>query len=82
VDLRGCLSNPQALEAVGLAARAVGGIKVEQVRAATAAPGRRRWRVVDRLGEQVIRELLTARHAGATKPALAKRYGISLSSVA
>jgi hypothetical protein len=37
--------------------------------------------VMDRLGHQVISELLADRHAGATKPALAARYGISVSSV-
>jgi DNA-binding Lrp family transcriptional regulator len=44
-------------------------------------PGARRWRLVDRLGEQVIRELLHAGRAGATTRVLADRYAISTSSV-
>jgi hypothetical protein len=48
----------------------------------TAAPSRApsRWRLVDRLGEQVIGDLLRDRHAGATHHALAERYSISLNS--
>jgi hypothetical protein len=36
---------------------------------------------VDRLGEQIIRELLADRRSGATKRELVERYGISMSSV-
>jgi hypothetical protein len=38
-------------------------------------------RVVDRLGEQAVRELVEAFHAGTSKWRLAERYGISVSSV-
>jgi hypothetical protein len=41
----------------------------------------RRWRVADRLGEQVIDELLEGRRRGLAIKALAERYGISLSSM-
>jgi hypothetical protein len=41
----------------------------------------RRWRLVDRLGEQIILEIVQSSHAGTTHRALAERYGISLSSV-
>jgi hypothetical protein len=37
--------------------------------------------LVDRLGQQIITDLLRDGHAGATKLSLAKRHGISLSSV-
>jgi hypothetical protein len=49
----------------------------------TAAPTKapRHWRLVDRLGEQVIGDLLRDRHADATRGALAERYGLSVSSV-
>jgi DNA-binding GntR family transcriptional regulator len=48
----------------------------------TAAPAPpRRWRLVDRLGEQIIRDLLRDSRAGITQRRLAVRYGISLSSV-
>ena len=45
------------------------------------APQRQRWRLVDRLGEQIIRDLLRDSRTGTTHRALAERYGISLSSV-
>jgi len=47
----------------------------------TRATPRRRWRVADRLGSQVVGQLLADNKSGMTKPALALRYGISLSSV-
>jgi DNA-binding Lrp family transcriptional regulator len=37
--------------------------------------------LVDRLGEQIIRELLRDSRTGTTHRALAEHYGISLSSV-
>jgi hypothetical protein len=81
VDLRGRLSNPEAVETVALAAQAVDGIKEDGGQAASAAPPSRRWRLVDRLGEQIISDLIRERHSGATKRVLAQRYQISLSSV-
>jgi hypothetical protein len=47
----------------------------------TRATSYRRWRVADRLGSQVVGQLLADRRSGMTKPALAARYAISLSSV-
>jgi DNA invertase Pin-like site-specific DNA recombinase len=80
VELRGCYSNPQAQEALALAAQAINGIKIDSA-PPSPAPTPRRWRLVDRLGEQVIRELLEDRRSGMTKRALVERYGISISSV-
>jgi DNA invertase Pin-like site-specific DNA recombinase len=45
------------------------------------APQRQRWRLVDRLGEEIIQEMLHDSHSGATQRRLAERYGISLTSV-
>ena len=45
------------------------------------ATATRRWRLVDRLGERVIDELLRDRRQGATQRELADRYDIGLSSV-
>ena len=44
-------------------------------------PAQRRWRLVDRLGEQMLAELVRERRQGATPQQLAETYGISLSSV-
>jgi len=81
VELRGRLSNSQVLEAVALAAQAVDGVKIEagQVPSPPRAP--RRWRLVDRLGEHIILQLLQDRRGGLTKQALADRYDVSLSSI-
>jgi hypothetical protein len=81
VDLRGRFSNPEVLEMVALATQAVAEAKAGVGQAASPPPPPRRWRLVDRLGEQSICDLLRDRHAGATKRALAERYGISFSSV-
>jgi hypothetical protein len=42
---------------------------------------RRPWSVADRLGEEVVIDLIRDRRSGASHRALAERYGISLSSV-
>jgi hypothetical protein len=92
VDLRGRLSNREAREAVGLAARAVAGqapedrsprapAPADEGATSAPAPGGRPWRVVDRLGEQIIGELLAARRTGMTLRSLAQRYGVSESTV-
>jgi DNA invertase Pin-like site-specific DNA recombinase len=65
---------------LGLAAQAIEGIK-DGGPPPSPAPGVRRWRLVDRLGEQVIRQLLEDRRGGMTKQQLVERYNISLSSV-
>jgi len=80
VELRGCYSNPKALEMVELAERAIDGIEIDAGRVPSPPPTRR-WRLADRLGEQVIREMLQDRWSGMTKRAFAVRHGISLSSV-
>lgn len=41
----------------------------------------RRWRTVDRIGDQAIRDLLRASRLGTTKRAFAERFSISISSV-
>jgi hypothetical protein len=46
-----------------------------------ASPACLSQRLVDRLGEQIIGDLLRDRRSGASKQVLAERYGISLSSV-
>jgi hypothetical protein len=81
MELRGRLSNPEAAETVASAAEAVARIKVDAARVVLPRPATRRWRLVDRLGEQDIRKLVADRRAGATMRALAERHGISLSSV-
>ena len=81
VDLRGRLSNPEAIEAVTLARLAMAGRKVDGASVGAAPRGTRPWRLVDGLGDQLITDLLRDGRAGATKLSLAKRYGISLSSV-
>jgi hypothetical protein len=44
-------------------------------------PVPRRWSLMDRLGAQTIQALLADCGSGSTKPALALKYDISLSSV-
>ena len=78
MDLRGRLSNPSF---AGKVHEATAAINADEAAAAGALCRQRRWRVVDRLGEQVIDELLEGRRRGLTMKALAERYGISLSSV-
>lgn len=80
MDLRGRLSNPQALENVGLAAQALAAIKPDAGQTSSPPPAPRRWRIVGRLGEQTIRDLLRDNRSGMTMRALAQRYGISVSS--
>jgi DNA invertase Pin-like site-specific DNA recombinase len=83
VDLRGRFSNPEVRAVVVQVAQLADGIKVEedQNERPALAPQRQRWRLVDRLSEQIIRDLLRDRQTGTTHRALAERYGISLSSV-
>jgi DNA invertase Pin-like site-specific DNA recombinase len=83
VDLRGRFSNPEVRAVVGQVAQLADGIKVEedQQERPALAPQRQRWRLVDRLSEQIIPDLLRDRQRGTTHRALAERYGISLSSV-
>jgi hypothetical protein len=81
VDLRGRLSNPEAVETMALATQAMAGVKIHHGSTASRPVAHRRWRLVDRLGEQIISDLLRDREMGATQRTLAERYSISLSSV-
>jgi hypothetical protein len=67
---------------VAHAAQAVTHVKLDHYSAASPLSARRRWRLVDRLGEQIIRELLTDSRAGTPQRELAERYGISVSTTA
>jgi Trp operon repressor len=73
-------SNPDVRDIVAHAAQAVTHVKLDHS-APLSLAARRRWRLVDRLGEQIIRELLTDSRAGTPQRELAERYGISVSSV-
>ena len=79
VELRGRYSNPEAREAVKQVAQVIAGIDLDG--SAPSPPQVRRWRLVDRFGEQIIRQLLEDRRGGATMRELVERYGISMSSV-
>ena len=83
MDLWGRFSNPEVRAVVAQVAQLADAIKVEegQQERPALAPQRQRWRLVDRLGEQIIRDLLRDSRTGTTHRALAERYGISLSSV-
>jgi hypothetical protein len=83
VELRGRLSNPEAAEVVALAERAVAGDTPARTIISSPSPPRatRPWRLVDRLGEKIIRRLVQDRRSGLSKSVLADRYSISLSSV-
>jgi DNA invertase Pin-like site-specific DNA recombinase len=80
VELRGCYSNPEAQEAVALAEQAIDALAAEGTPPCPSAPVRR-WRLADRLDEQIIRKLLADQRSGATRRELVERYGISMSSV-
>jgi methylphosphotriester-DNA--protein-cysteine methyltransferase len=71
------------VDVVALAERAVAGRKLEGVGSSSSSPARatRPWRLVDRLGEQIIIELVAGKRSGATKRVLAERYGVSPSGV-
>jgi hypothetical protein len=81
VELVRLYSNPDVPDIVARAAQAVTHVRLDHNSAASPLSARRRWRLVDRLGEQVIRELLTESRAGTPQRELAERYGISVSSV-
>ncbi|MEP6527857.1 MAG: hypothetical protein ABJA86_11910 [Nocardioidaceae bacterium] len=81
VELKGRFSNPDVREVVASVGHLAAGINSDHSHTAAPTQAPRRWRLVDRLGEQVIGDLLRDRHAGATHHALAERYGISVSSV-
>ena len=75
------MSNPSFAGKVREATTAIRAKQTDEAEAAGALCRERRWRVVDRLGEQVIDELLEGRRRGLTMKVLAERYGTSLSTV-
>ncbi|MEP6527852.1 MAG: hypothetical protein ABJA86_11885 [Nocardioidaceae bacterium] len=81
MDLRGRFSNPEVRAVVGQATQANARVKVESGDEASPRLSGQRWRLIDRLGEQIIQEMLHDSHSGATQRSLAERYGVSLSSV-
>jgi len=81
VELVRLYSNPDVRDIVVHAAKAVTHVKLDHYSAASSLSARRHWRLIDRLGEQIIRELLTDSRAGTPQRELAERYGISVSSV-
>jgi DNA invertase Pin-like site-specific DNA recombinase len=81
VELRGRFSNPKVRAIVAQATQAVTVDRVDSGDEASPPLAGQTWRLIDRLGEQIIRDLLRDRRTGTTHCALAERYGISLSSV-
>jgi DNA invertase Pin-like site-specific DNA recombinase len=85
VELRGRLSNPAVEALVQDVTQVAAGIRADRSDQATPStpplPPPRRWRLVDRLGEQIIRDLLRDSRTGITQRRLAERYEISTSSV-
>jgi hypothetical protein len=80
VELVRLYSNPDVRDIVAHAAQAVTHVKLDHYSAASPPAARRRWRLVDRLGEQIIRES-DRQPCRYTTRELAERYGISVSSV-
>jgi hypothetical protein len=81
VELVRLYSSPDVRGIVAHAAQAVTRVKLDHYSAASPLSARRHWRLVDRLGEQIIHELLTDSRAGTQQRELAERYDISVSSV-
>jgi hypothetical protein len=81
VDLRGRLSNPDIQDIVTHTAKLAPPVPADHGSTSSPRQTSRRCRLVDRLGEQIIQELVADSRTGATKRELAERYGVSLSSV-
>ncbi|MEP6527555.1 MAG: hypothetical protein ABJA86_10355 [Nocardioidaceae bacterium] len=81
MDLRGRFSNPEVRAVVAQATQAIAEVKVDSGDEASPPLAGPRWRLIDRLGKQIIQEVLHDSHSGATQRSLAERYSISLSSV-
>ena len=81
VELALHYSNPSVLDILAHAAEAVTRGRVEGTSSTSHRSAYKRWRVVDRLGDEAVAELMAAFVAGATREVLAERYGVSLSSV-
>jgi hypothetical protein len=73
VDLRGRLSNPDIRDAVGQTALVLADVKIDNASTASPTSARRRRRLVDRLGEQIISDLLRDSGVGTTQRRLAER---------
>src|SRR5919201_5736178 len=78
---KGSFVEPPITGKVREALDAVAGRRIDDPEATCALWRQRRWRVVDRLGKQIVDDLLAGRRRGVTFNALAKHYGISLSNV-
>jgi hypothetical protein len=81
VDLRGRLSNPNIRDVIEYSAQAVAHVEIDDGSTASPRRTRRPWQLVDRLGEQLIHELLRNSRAGTNQRRLAEKSGISESSV-
>jgi hypothetical protein len=81
VDLRGRFSNPEVRAVVAKATLSIAGVKVDCGDEASPPLSGPRRSLIDRLGEQIIQEMIHDSHSGATQRGLAERYGISASSV-
>ena len=74
------MSNPEGRDIISHVSGTWTGLKPDQ--STHCRPNDIRcWRLVDRLGEQIISQILDDSRAGLSKRKLAQQYGISLSSV-
>lgn len=73
MDLRGRLSKPEAVETVALATQAMADVKIHHGSTASRPVARRRGRLVDLLGEQIISDLIRDIGVGPTQRTLAER---------
>ena len=81
LELSGQLSNQEVRAGLAEVNDAIAGVQNLGLDVSISTRTRRRWRLVDRLGEEVIRDFLEDRRVGMTKLKLAERYNISLSSM-
>ena len=81
MELRGRFSNPEVRDLVASVGELAAGISSDHSHPAARTQAPRRWPLVDRLGMQIIGDLVRDSRSGATHRALAERYSISLSSV-
>jgi len=81
VELRGRLSNPETRSLLVKLDALASRINAEDRDVPQSNRVPRRWRLIDRLGEQTVLDLLRDSRTGITQRGLAERYGISVSSV-